>query len=104
LVSSIDPEKVYREKFLRIAKAHDSRVFGVVIGTKPGQKNFEEGEKVRKKLERKGKKAYLIAMNEISPERLDYLPFDAFVITACPRIVMDDWKNYKKPLLLPEDI
>ena len=104
LVSGIDPARSYKEKYLRIAKASDSMVFGIVVGSKPGQKRIGIAEKVKKKLEKQGKKTYLVIMNEITPERLDYLPFDAFVVTACPRIVMDDWKNYKKPLLLPEEI
>jgi len=49
------------------------------------------------------KKAYKIIIENITPDVLDYLPFDAFIITACPRIVYDDWKNYKKPVLLPNE-
>jgi len=104
IVSGIDPLKSYKEKYLRIAKASDSMVFGIVIGSKPGQKKTAVAEKARKKLEKQGKRAYMVVMNEITPERLDYLPFDAFIVTACPRVVIDDWKNYKKPLLLPEEI
>jgi len=103
-VEGVDPMKPYKEKLLRIAKAHDARVFGVIVGAKLGQKKMALAEKVKKRLEKEGKKAHLILINEITPEKLDYLPFDAYVITACPRIVIDDWKNYKKALLLPEEL
>lgn len=98
-VQEFTPEKYEKERTLRIAKASGAKSFGIIVGTKPGQKNLAlAGDIARKK-----ENAYMIAMNEITPERIDYLPFDAFVITACPRIVLDDWKNYKKPVLLPDE-
>jgi 2-(3-amino-3-carboxypropyl)histidine synthase len=103
-IEGLDPMQVYKEKYIRKEKAQNAMVFGVIVGTKPGQKKMDVAERVKKKLEKKGKRAYLIVMNEITPERLDYLPFDAYVVTACPRIVIDDWKNYKKPVLLPEEL
>lgn len=98
-VQEFTPEKYDKERTIRMAKASDAKTFGIVVGTKPGQKHFALAEKIAKEK----RNAYLITMNEITPERIDYLPFDAFVITACPRIVIDDWKNYKKPILLPDE-
>ena len=103
-IEELDPMQSFKDTYLRKAKAADAYTFGIVVGSKPGQKNMDAAEKVKQKLEKNGKKAHLVLMNEIMPERLDYLPFDAFVITACPRIVIDDWKNYKKPILLPSEI
>jgi 2-(3-amino-3-carboxypropyl)histidine synthase len=93
-----------KEKWLRVEKTHDAKNFGVVVCSKQGQKKWKLAEKVKKTLEGQNKKAHFIYMDEITPEKLDYLPFDAFVITACPRIVLDDWKNYKKLVLLSEEI
>lgn len=104
VVEGIDPVKAEKDKYLRKTKAMNASVYGVVVGAKPGQKNLAVAEKVLNGLKKDGKKAYIIIMNEIAPERLDYLPFDAFIVTACPRIVIDDWKNYKKPILLPEEL
>jgi 2-(3-amino-3-carboxypropyl)histidine synthase len=104
IVQGVDPMKSFKEKHLRKAKAMDAREFGVVVCSKPGQKNVRSAELVKNKLEKSGKRAHLVFINEITPDKLDYLPFDAFVITACPRIVIDDWKNYKKPVLLPGEV
>ena len=104
VVEQVDASRFERDKYLRACKAAGSRHFGIVLSVKPGQFDLGVAEAVKKALRKKGKKAYLVAMDEISPEKLDYLPFDAFIITACPRIVIDDWRNYKKPLLLPEDL
>ena len=96
-ITAVDMEK---EKYLRIEKARNVESFAIVYSEKPGQMNFALAESL-KQLSKKP--AYLITMNEIMPDRLDYLPFEAFVITACPRIVLDDWKNYKKPVLLLDE-
>jgi 2-(3-amino-3-carboxypropyl)histidine synthase len=93
-----------REKQIRRAKAEECDSFGIVVSTKPGQMDLETAERLKRELKNKDKKAYVIVMDEITPEKLDYLPFDCFVITACPRIVLDDWKNYKKPVILPDEI
>ena len=103
-IEGLDPMQSFKDTYLRKAKAADAYTFGIVVGSKPGQKDMGIAEKVKQKLEKSGKKAHLVLMNEMMPERLDYLPFDAFIITACPRIVIDDWKNYKKPILLPSEI
>ena len=94
-VKLIKPAQWEKEKYLRISKAMNARSFAWVFSTKPGQK-FYSKNKVPKK-------DYKVVMENIFPDALDYLPFDAFVITACPRIVYDDWKNYKKPILLPNE-
>lgn len=90
-----------REKYMRIAAAKDAESFGIINGTKPGQRH--QYAQIKKALEKRGKRAYVIEIDEITPEKVDYLPFDAFVILACPRLVLDDWKNFKKAILLPDE-
>ncbi len=98
-VTEVSAGEWEKEKWLRISKASKAKTFGVIASTKPGQQQLQLAEKLCKEHEN----TYLVIMNEITPERIDYLPFDAFVITACPRIVLDDWKNYEKPILLPNE-
>jgi len=39
-------------------------------------------------------------MNEITPEKLmNFYHVDAFVELACPRIAVDDYAKYEKPIL-----
>ncbi len=89
---------LYKESEIRKFKAVKCEKFGIVVSTKPGQKNFEKAEKLKNICD-----GDILIMENITPDRLDYLPYDAFVITACPRIVIDDWKNFKKPILLPSE-
>ena len=99
-VEIVDASQWEKEKWLRISKAGNARSFGIIYGLKPGQKNFALADSLRKMSK---ENSHLIALSSITPANIDYLPFDAFVITACPRIVIDDWKNYRKPVLLPEE-
>lgn len=88
-------------RWASIMKARDARVFGVVIGVKPGQVKIEIAMKVRELILSCGRDCYLLAGREISPEAL--YPFisriDVFVIVACPRIVVDDAFRFKKPII-----
>ncbi len=100
----ITGERFEKEKALRITKAMESKRFGVVMSSKPGQYFPEVAREVVKRIREKGYEAYEIILDLITPEILKGLGFDCYVITACPRIVLDDWKNYSVPILLPEEV
>ena len=51
-----------------------------------------------------GKKGYLLELEHIGPELIDFYPVDAFVTTACPRIAIDDSVRYAKPLITPFEL
>ena len=47
-----------------------------------------------------GKKVVLITMSEVTPDKImNFYHVDAFVELACPRIAVDDFAKYHKPLL-----
>jgi 2-(3-amino-3-carboxypropyl)histidine synthase len=98
-------EKILRQRYARIAKAREGKTFGIIIGEKRGQMRKGLAFRLKKMLEEKGKRAYLLYLGEITPENL--LPFrklHAFVNTACPRISIDDAAKFKKPLLTPAEL
>jgi len=97
-VRTVKSDDLEKESALRKTKAMHAKIFGIVVSRKPGQKNWGLANSLAKKINN-----VIIYMDNITPDAL--LPFkvDAFVITACPRIVIDDWKNYSKAVLLPEE-
>lgn len=97
-------EKILRQRYAAIEKAKQGERFGVVVGEKIGQKRTGLAEKVKGSLEKNNKKACLISLNEIKPEYLLYLNYDCFVCTACPRIAIDDYSMYEKPVLTPVEV
>ncbi|HEC76306.1 MAG TPA: diphthamide biosynthesis enzyme Dph2 [Thermoplasmatales archaeon] len=96
-------EKIARQRYANIAKAMEAEKFGVIATQKVGQKRLRLAKKLREFIKIKGKKAYLIILNEID-ERINYLDFDCYVSTACPRVAIDDAERYKKPILTPIEL
>jgi len=45
-----------------------------------------------------------VLLEEIHPDRLLPYQADAYVSTACPRIAVDDYLRYPKPILTPVEM
>ncbi len=97
-------EKILRQRHGAIARAKDANSFGIIVSTKPGQKRMALAEEMMEMVESKGKKAMLIVVNNIDPDRLVGFNVDAYVSTACPRLAIDDYLRYRKPILTPPEL
>ncbi|MEM5800470.1 MAG: diphthamide biosynthesis enzyme Dph2 [Candidatus Aenigmatarchaeota archaeon] len=80
------------------AQFKEAKRVGILVSWKKGQlnKNFFE---LKKKLEKEGKEIYILAMDEITPEKIEGLSLDFLINLACPRIGIDDLEKYKIPVL-----
>ncbi|MEM2102983.1 MAG: diphthamide biosynthesis enzyme Dph2 [Candidatus Bathyarchaeia archaeon] len=95
-----EAQKIRKQRMTQISEAKKAETFGVLIGLKPGQNRLKQAVEIKKKLEDKGKHAWLFVLKEIIPEALMQFPVvDAFVNTACPRLALDDASMFKKPML-----
>jgi len=103
-IAVVDKEKFLKQKYAAIAIAKDARTFGILVSVKSGQLNLKLAKEIKKKLEAKGKKAYILIFNEIKPEKLIGLELDCYINTACPRIAIDNRTDFKKPVLNPDEI
>ncbi len=88
-----------KKRILLIEKAKECNSFGIIVSTKTGQNKISLARKLKKELEEKGKIVRIYAMDFISPEKLLGVKEEAFVNTACPRIGIDDYASYKKPVI-----
>lgn len=97
-------DKILRIRFARITKASSAKSFGIIVSSKKGQLRFDLAIKLKKLIKKHGFDAQILNMDFIAPDRL--LPFnlDAFVMTACPRIAIDDSAMYKKPVITPQEL
>jgi len=90
--------KLQKKATLEIYKAVDAETFGVIVGLKEGQISKLTALKFKKELESAGKIVHLIALTDITNERLRNLKdIDAFIQVACPRISTDN--RFDKPVL-----
>ena len=97
-------ERILRQRFGLIMSIQDAKTYAILIGEKPGQMRRTLAMRMKKLLEKHGKKGYLLALEHISPELIDFYPVDAYVNTACPRIAIDDSVRYDKPLVTPYEL
>jgi 2-(3-amino-3-carboxypropyl)histidine synthase len=91
-------QAMQKKAVLSIYKALDAKKIGIIIGLKEGQFAYIRALKLKKELEKLEKKIQMIALTEITEERVQiFKGIDAFVQVACPRIGTDN--HFKKPML-----
>lgn len=97
VVTIADTEKFMKQRYGAVHRAMDAEKWGVIFCTKIGQGRWDQAEEIVENNEN----AYLITMDEVTPDRLRNFDMDAFVNTGCPRITTDDGPQFHKPMLTP---
>jgi 2-(3-amino-3-carboxypropyl)histidine synthase len=98
-IESLEQKKRKIEKIIAWNKSalKDAKRVGVLVSWKLGQ--LKSTFDVKKKLEKEGKEVFILAMDEITPEKMEGLKLDALVNCACPRVGIDDLERYKIPVV-----
>jgi 2-(3-amino-3-carboxypropyl)histidine synthase len=98
-IYSLENFKKKTEKILAWNKSlfNEAKNVGILVSWKKGQ--LKNPLPVKKEVEKLGKKAYILAMDEITPEKLEGLKIDFLINLACPRIGIDDLEKFKIPVL-----
>jgi 2-(3-amino-3-carboxypropyl)histidine synthase len=98
-VSMLDESlvKQYKKKqAIRVEKVLYADVIGILISKKSGQRKPVLAHKIKKTLESLGYKTILFVGDELNPNQLNDYPVDAWINTACPRLIED---NFEKPIV-----
>jgi 2-(3-amino-3-carboxypropyl)histidine synthase len=100
-------EEIKRQERKRagsLLAASQAKSFGILVSTKFGQMNIAGARIAKKMIESKGRRAQILVANEFSPVALaNFMKFDAYVNTACPRIG-DDVELFGKPIANVADL
>jgi len=96
-VDVADTEKFLKQRYATVHKAMSAEKWGVIFCTKIGQGRWDQANEIVENNDN----AYLITMDEVTPDRLRNFDMDAFVNTGCPRITTDDGPQFHKPMLTP---
>ena len=99
VVSVADNEQFIKQRYATVHKAMDADTWGVIFCTKIGQGRWE----IAQEIVEANDDAYLITMDEITPDRLRNFGLDAYVNTGCPRITTDDGPQFHRPMLTPDE-
>jgi 2-(3-amino-3-carboxypropyl)histidine synthase len=98
-------DRILRIRSARIAKAMDAKRFGIIVSSKKGQSRLELAKQLKNMLREVDREGFILLLDDLSPSMLlPFMDLDAFVMTACPRITIDDSAMYKKPLLTPQEL
>ncbi len=96
-------DRILRQRHAAIARAHDAKVFGIIVSRKIGQVRMELARDLKAMAEKHERQANIFLMDLVSPEFLEGYRVDAWVNTACPRIAIEDILQYKQPMLTPQE-
>jgi len=80
------------------AQLKEAKKVGLIVSWKCGQM-FGSPSKVKKQLEKQGKKVYILSFDEFSGDKIEGLKLDMLINLACPRIGTDDLERIKIPLI-----
>lgn len=97
-------EKITRQRFAAIAMAKNANSFALIVSTKAGQFRGKYAEYLKKILEQHNKSAFIVYIDLLNPNQLLNYNVDAFVSFACPRIAVDDWSRFNKPIITPIEL
>ncbi len=88
-----------KKRILLIERAKEANNYAILVSTKEGQNRISEAQKIKKELEKAGKTAKIYTMDFISNDTMLGVKAEAFINTACPRISIDDFMQYKLPII-----
>ncbi len=96
---------ILRQRYGAIASSKNAKKFGILVGIKQGQQRMDLANKVKEMIDSFNKKSLIIAMNNFSPVSLQgFSDIDCYISTACPRIAIDDYLQYKIPIITPIEL
>jgi 2-(3-amino-3-carboxypropyl)histidine synthase len=86
-IALIDNSIYERKRYARIFNAKEARTFCILVSSKIGQFDMKSALSIKKSLEKRDKKAFILIMDEITKEKLLGIKADVFINTACPRLI-----------------
>jgi 2-(3-amino-3-carboxypropyl)histidine synthase len=96
--------KTLSKRWWTIFEATKARTFGIVVVAKIGQFGWSVAARLKEQLEASRREAIIIAMDDVSWDRMAPFTFiEAFIVTGCPRIALDNRDSFVKPVLNEEE-
>jgi len=102
-VTEADAKPFLKQRYAAISKAKDAKRWAVLFSNQIGQKRIDIADKIAELLKANGNEVMMIGSIHQSHEQLLGLGIKAAVITACPRLAIEDGPTWPMPLLtVPE--
>ncbi len=94
-----DRDSMVAKRLLLIESAMDAKQWGVLVSAFPGQCRSPLAQRLVGKARAHGREAGILTFDRLDPRDLIGRRLDAYVVTACPRIAIDDAALYDRPML-----
>jgi len=92
--------QVAKKRMASITAAKQASIYGIVVTMKPGQYRMTQAHDLQVKLDKQGKRGYIIFLNEAGTIQLgNFTEPEAFIITACPRLAIDGISDVERPVI-----
>jgi 2-(3-amino-3-carboxypropyl)histidine synthase len=104
IVEDIDIEAFERRRFLVTMAISKAKSIGILVSSKPGQNRMSLARRLLSAVREGGRDGHIVVLDEVAPDSLLNLGFDAYVSTACPRIALDDNEKYHVPIGTPAEL
>ncbi|MFW5945880.1 MAG: diphthamide biosynthesis enzyme Dph2 [Candidatus Natronoplasma sp.] len=104
MIQEKERDDFLRKRYAAIVRAEECSKIGVIVSRKKGQRRIETAKIIQRIGERAGKEIIPIELDEIKKRSIDDLNLKCAVNTACPRIALDDSKNYDTVLVTPDEL
>lgn len=90
-------QKIKARKKSQKIKFLSADIYGILVSTKPGQNKFKKAQKLKNKLEKQNKKAYIFLFNDFDINQIENFPkIECWINTACPGLSLENpfvWIN-----------
>lgn len=98
-ISRREVENYRRKRYVAIGLTKAANRIGILVSTKYGQMNLKEAIEAKKILEEKGKEVFIFLFDTLQMNIINnFQDIEAWVNTACPRIV-DDFEMIDVPIV-----
>jgi 2-(3-amino-3-carboxypropyl)histidine synthase len=96
--------KVLKQRHGAIELAKTAERYGIILSTKAGQRRETVALGAEIALKDCGKSAVIVEMETVTPQKLDNFGLDCWISTVCPRLAIDDYSMFSKPVITPVEL
>ena len=97
-------DRLLRQRHAAIEKARDVKRFGILLSEKAGQRREKLAKFAKQLLSDSKIESVIVEMDMVTPQKLKAFGLDAWISTACPRLAIDEYSTYDRPILTPPEL
>ncbi len=87
------------QRYSAIDLASRANRFGIIVSTKIGQTRYSIARIASRILVEAGRSPFIITLDLVRDEELVNFPAEVYVNTACPRVTVEDYGTFSRPVI-----